>query len=203
MTGTRFLDSVDLLDSIDSDSYYTPRHVRAVALSPDLQRALDAAFSPEPEPDFRRAVEPAPARMVWPEHELDEQQPSWEPEPVAPARAHLALVIPETITVTPLPRSADRPASVHAELDLATPEPLTLVTMPVPEPEPLTLVTMPVPEPVPALPAIGAGFPDPSTYAARWKADAPAAAPLPSPRLRMGRRVEPSRLIPYSRVALG
>lgn len=190
MTGTRFLDSVDVLDSLDSASFYTPRHVRAVALSPDLQLALDAAFSPEPGPAAGCAVAPAPTRMVWPKHELDEQVPAGEPENVAPARGHLALVIPETIILTPLARTADRPEPVRAELEVATPEPLTLVTVP-------------IPEPVPALPAVGAGFPDPSTYVARWKADAPAAAPLPSPRIRMGRRVEPSRLIPHSRVALG
>lgn len=155
MTGTRFADTVDLFDDTDSESFYTPRHLRAVTLSPDLQRALDKAFSRDPEPEPLPTLEPEPALPA---------EPVADPEPVAPARAQLALVIPETITYTVV---ATDPASVEAELAAVAPEPEPVVA------------SMPVPEPVPAHAVVGA-FPDPSAYAARRVAGGTVPPPPPS-----------------------
>lgn len=180
MTGTRFVDTFDEAADSDSDSYYTPRHLRAVTLSPDLQRALDEAFSPEPEP----VAVPEPEQAVVP-----------DPEPIAaaelepaPARAMLCLVIPETIEFEPA-AFVGAPEPVRAELAAVAPEQGIAATMP-------------APEPVPSGPAAGA-FPDPSAYAARrFSGEA-----LSAPTARGGmfrRRVDPSRLmVSYSSVALG
>lgn len=179
MNGSRFADTVDVFDDTDSDTYYTPRHLRAVTLSPDLQRALDEAFSREPEP--------GPLPMTVPDPVLP-SEPVADPEPVAPAQAQLALVIPETITVGVGVVAAD-PAPVRAGLAAVAPEPAPVVA------------TMPPPEPVPARVVEGA-FPDPSAYAARRvSGDAVTPPPVTVSRSSMFRRkVDPSRLMVPSAV---
>jgi hypothetical protein len=81
MTGTRFLDPVEAPSQ--ADEHYTPRHLRAMPLSPELQQALDEAFAAEREPD------PVPRRVP---------APPPGPEPVAAAHPQ-----PERLWAPPTP----------------------------------------------------------------------------------------------------
>ncbi|MFT4110699.1 hypothetical protein [Propionicimonas sp.] len=103
IAGSRFLD-LDA-DGLDGDLEYTPRHLRAVTLSPELQQALDAAFArdtvPVPEP-VPGPVSTAPAPVV---DEPGEESPS-------PSPARLSLVVPELVVYPPiLPDGIFRPAA--------------------------------------------------------------------------------------------
>lgn len=168
--GSRFLDPV-VGGELAGEGSYTPRHVRAVTLPPELQRALDEAFAPIP----RRLVagpipsaEPAaPSRVA-----LAESEPAEELLPLDdPAEAQQ-----EPVELSPSPvatvEEVETP-STEAEPDEA-PTRVHLVLVPDP-----AAVTVGPPEPAPQPPTtespvqhsfVSSGFPHPAEYAARHAA---------------------------------
>ncbi len=191
--GSRFLDLV--ADEFDDATEYTPRHLRAVPLSPELQQALDAAFAPEPLPSHTRPAETVPVPEPTPgptpveaSFIAPEAEPDRDVEPF-----HLTLVVPETIEYAPvLPESIFRTeATVPTPAEPAAVEPAVIA--------PVVAATFPA-EPAarttaPELASV-TSFPDPGSYAARRASDAGVARPAPSRSSRLFRRkVDASRLV--------
>ncbi|MGC3994291.1 MAG: hypothetical protein QM779_09325 [Propionicimonas sp.] len=214
IAGSRFLD-LDA-DAFDCDVEYTPRHLRAVTLSPDLQQALDAAFArdtmPTPEPV------PGPTPVA--------------PEPVVEqgaAHSHLSLVVPELVVYPPvMPDDIFRPVAA-APVESRTVEDAPVEGVPVDvEAESMPFVDdifqgagdddpfedddlddapmaarVLAEEPVEAsTPAAAISFPDPAAYAAKRFSGNPGAT-APSGGL-FRRRVDISRLmVPVRAEAVG
>lgn len=171
--GSRFLEPA--VAGEGAELTYTPRHVRAVTLPPELQRALDEAFAPIP----RRLmagpippVEPAPSRVAPAESEpVEALLPLDEP--------HEATVEPQEATVEPSPSPAAAIELVEDSLAGAGPDEATTrahLTLVVAEPP---AVTVGPPEPAPQPPTmdpnaqhsfVASGFPHPAEYAARHAA---------------------------------
>jgi hypothetical protein len=111
MTGSRFLDPFD--EPNHADEHYTPRHLRAVPLSPELQQALDEAFSPEPDPV------PAPAPVV-------ATPPAPAPIPTKPIPEPTAIARPTPTPAPAQPTSASGfpdPAAYAARRVMGDPAP--------------------------------------------------------------------------------
>ncbi len=208
--GSRFLDGVDLpetadlpggsryvdgVDEFDDAIEYTPRHLRAVQLSPELQEALDAAFAPEtpalPVPESMPLPEPAPVptRLLEADDEL------------AVDSAPAGMVVPETIeypAVLRMPEAAEPVSAatvLREEADVA-PEPVAaLPEVPVIIPR-VPATAAPVHTPVSPTP-----FPEQEIRAARARKDAKPRASLLGRRLRP-QKVDVSRLMVPSPAAV-
>lgn len=193
--GSRFLDLAP--DEFDMETEYTPRHLRAVPLSPELQQALDEAFAPEPPPSAPSvlATLPVPEPTPGPSG-LDATSLAREAE--AHEQFQLTLVVPETIEYPPvLPESIFR-----AEVAPEVPQPVVIAPAAI-EPvvaAPAAAAAIAV-EPVsshaaPVELASVTAFPDPGSYAARRMTEAAVASPAPSLGSRLFRRkVDASRLV--------
>jgi hypothetical protein len=145
-TGSRFADL--LPDETGEFTDYVPRHLRAVALSPELQEALDRAFAPEPEAVVK-PDEPSPGlRRQWIGDPQPTPQPSAEPTEAmaSPQRSAEPVDVPADQLVD-LP--ADGPVEIEVTPVFTTPTPAT--------PE-LSLVP-----PVASSPS-SPSFPDPAGY---------------------------------------
>lgn len=168
--GSRYLDEADEFDTVIE---YIPRHLRAAALSRELQEALDAAFAP--------VDEPLPATLPLPE---PVPTPVAEFEVAGPEVTNPDLIVPETVeypAVLPDPAllEAAIPETFFRDAVVATPEPVIAPEPVFVLPVPAARVTLPVPEHTPVSPT---PFPEQEIREARRHVE------TPQPHARIGRR---------------